>query len=84
MAFYGNEAMMVNRETSVFSGFNGTILKEYGFDSTWDYFTGKRSDVQTRHSTNLTGKYEIKPEFWSFHRFSFQYFQKYSTIPTQP
>ena len=44
------------RETSVFSGFNGTILKEYGFDSTWDYFTGKRSNVQTRNSTNLTGK----------------------------
>ena len=45
--------------TSVFLGFNGTILKEYGYDSTWDYFTGKRSNVLTRKSTNLTGKYKI-------------------------
>ena len=28
------QRMIVNRETNIFSGFNGTILKEYGFDST--------------------------------------------------
>ena len=62
------QRMIVNRETNVFSGFNGTILKEYGYDSTWDYFTGKRSNVQTRKSTNLTGEYKINHEFWSLQR----------------